>query len=64
MALFSKVFDEHLQHLFLVFERLKQCQIKVKTSKCKIACTELMFLGYLISTVGISIDEFRTACLK
>ena len=61
---FSKTFDLHLTHLRVLFERLKNCNIKVKTSKCKIACDELMFLGYKISDKGISIDNSRTDSLK
>jgi hypothetical protein len=53
----SSNFELHLKHLSDLFERLKDTNIKVKTSKCKIACSELMFLGYKISDQGITIDE-------
>ena len=53
----SKLFEEHLEHLRALFERLREVNIKVKTSKCKIACDNLMFLGYKISGKGVSIDE-------
>ena len=61
---FSKSFDDHLKHLRELFERLKICNIKIKTSKCKIGCDELMFLGYKILSEGISIDSSRTDSLK
>ena len=61
---YSSEFDLHLQHLRTLFERLKACNVKVKTSKCKIACDQLMFLGYKISTQGISIDDSRTQAIK
>ena len=64
MLTFSKEFDSHLTHLRGLFERLKQANIKVKTPKCKIACRELMFLGYKISDTGISIDDSRTQAIK
>jgi len=57
---FSLNFEQHLIDLRILFQRLKDCNVKVKTSKCKISCNELMFLGYK----GISIDESRTASLK
>jgi predicted aspartyl protease len=61
---YSMNFELHLKHLRALFERLKDTNIKVKTSKCKIACSELMFLGYKISDQGITIDESRTEILK
>ena len=38
---FSREFDLHLKHLRILFEQLKQCQVKVKTSKCKIARSDM-----------------------
>jgi hypothetical protein len=61
---YSMNFELHLKHLRALFERLKDTNIKVKRSKCKIACSELMFLGYKISDQGITIDESRTEILK
>jgi hypothetical protein len=37
---YSNDFDSHLIHLRNILERLKQCNVKVKTTKCKIACDE------------------------
>ena len=61
---FSKKFESHLQHLRILFERLKSVNMKVKTTKCKIACSELMFLGYNISDKGISIDDTRIQAVR
>ena len=54
---YSKTFEDHIQHLEELLIRLKDANIKVKTSKCKIACKETMFLGYKISDKGVTIDE-------
>ena len=61
---YSTDFEHHLVHLKTLFERLKHANIKVKTAKCKIACNELMFLGYKISELGISIDDSRTQAIR
>ena len=61
---FSKGFEDHYNHLEKLFERLRQANLKVKPSKCKIACDNVMFLGYNISDKGISVDESRIKSLK
>jgi hypothetical protein len=61
---FSKTFEEHLKHLEILFEKLLETNIKVKTSKCKIARKSTMFLGYKISEKGIEIDESRIKVIK
>ena len=55
----SKTFEEHLLHLRKLLEKLKETGIKVKTTKCKIACKETTFQGFKISDQGVTIDESR-----
>ncbi|CAF0878719.1 unnamed protein product, partial [Brachionus calyciflorus] len=61
---FSKNFDEHLIHLENLFKKLKEANIKVVTSKCKITSDETTFLGYKISSEGITIREDRIKTIK
>lgn len=61
---FSKHFDDHFKHLELVFQRFKEANLKIKTSKCKIACDNVMFLGYNISEKGVSVDDSRIKVIK
>ena len=61
---YSQNFEIHLEHLKLLFERLKEANVKVKTTKCKIGCDSLMFLGYKISTEGVTIDDSRIKVLQ
>ena len=60
---FSGSFDKHLEHLRTIFDRLKQCNVKVKTSKSKIACNEIMFLGYKyqIKEFPLTIPELKVS---
>ena len=60
---FSEDFDKHLEHLEKLLIRLKDANLKVKTSKCKIASEQTMFLGYKISAQGVSIDETRSKAI-
>jgi hypothetical protein len=61
---FSKTFEDHLEHLKLLFERLKSANIKIKTSKCIFATNSTKFLGYQITSEGISIDTSRIKALN
>ena len=49
----SKNFDEHLQHIRLVFERLAKFGIVVNLKKCFFASDSIQFLGHLVSADGI-----------
>ncbi|CAF1087531.1 unnamed protein product, partial [Brachionus calyciflorus] len=62
--IFSKTFEEHLEHLESLLKKLKEANMKVKTVKCKIARKTTMFLGYKISEKGIEIDESRVKVIK
>ena len=53
---FSRTFEEHLEHLHLIFERLEQANIKIKPSKCSFAKTEVKYLGHLLSPGEIRPD--------
>lgn len=61
---FSKSFEEHMDDLRKLFDRFKQVGIKVKTERCNIACFETKFLGYKITSNGITIDDSRIETVK
>ena len=56
LLIFSSSFDEHVQHLKLVFQRLKKFGIKIKASKCKLFRREISYLGRLISSGDYTAD--------
>ena len=56
LLIFSSSFDEHVQHLKLVFQKLKKFGIKIKASKCKLFRREISYLGRLISSEGCTAD--------
>ena len=49
-------FDEHLNHLREVFSRLASAGLRLKPAKCRLLCKEVLYLGYIVSTLGISAD--------
>ena len=46
---FSRDFEEHLEHLQLIFNRLREANIKLKPSKCVFAKESVTYLGHRVS---------------
>jgi hypothetical protein len=53
---YSKTWDEHLQHLRKVFQKIKESGLKLKREKCYFGMTEVKFLGHVIGKEGIKPD--------
>ena len=53
IIIFSKNEEEHLEHLRIIFQRLKEAGLKPKRSKCDFMRTQIQYLGHLISSNGI-----------
>ena len=56
----SKTFDEHLQHLREVFNKLREACLRLKPKKCGFLRPEVPFLGYVISAQGVHPDPEKT----
>jgi hypothetical protein len=54
--IYSKSFEEHLEHLEIVFERLKQAGLKLGKDKCSFRKTQLEFLGHIVGRDGLQPD--------
>jgi hypothetical protein len=56
VLIFSKMMEEHEEHLRLVLEKLRSNKLYGKFSKCEFWLTEVAFLGHVISAGGVSVD--------
>ena len=56
IRIFSKIAEEHVHHLRLVFELLRRDQWQVKRSKCSFMQRQLRYLGHVISKNGVATD--------
>ena len=54
IIIFSQDELQHLEHLEIVFSRLREAGLKMKRSKCDFFKSEIHYLGHLISPEGIS----------
>ena len=59
ILIYSKTKDEHMQHLHIVLQRLRDHQLYAKYSKCEFWLTSVKFLGHTISSDGISVDSSK-----
>lgn len=53
LVIFSDTIEEHIHRLKLVFQRLRDCTLKLSPEKCDFLKTEAKFLGYIISKNGL-----------
>jgi hypothetical protein len=56
ILIFSKMMEEHEDHLRLILEKLRSNHLYAKFSKCEFWLTEVVFLGHVISAGGVSVD--------
>ena len=59
ILVYSKNEEEHMEHLRLVLEKLREHQLYAKFSKCEFWLKEVGFLGHVISGEGISVDPIK-----
>jgi hypothetical protein len=60
ICIFSKTYEEHLQHLTLVLDVLQQHKLHLSLHKCEFLKDELLYLGHIISKDGVKVDPAKT----
>ena len=64
IIIFSKIKEEHLQHLEIIFQRLREAGLKLKQSKCSFMKLHIEYLGHLISESGIEPMPDKLSAIK
>jgi transposase InsO family protein len=64
LLIFSRSFEEHLDHLGAVFERLEAANLTLKLSKCKFCVSEVDYLGHVVGRGGIKVDPQKTRAIE
>lgn len=64
ILIYSSSLEAYIQHLELVFDKLKQHQLKVKESKCSFGTSQVEYLGYIISAQGVVVDPKKIECIN
>ncbi|XP_070016045.1 uncharacterized protein [Nicotiana sylvestris] len=59
-----RIQEEHEQHLRVVLQTLKNCQLYAKFSKCEFWLSSVAFLGHIVSAKGIQVDPKKIEAIK
>ncbi len=60
IIIFSKSFEEHVEHVRLVLQKLQKHGVKLKPGKCMFFKQQVSFLGRIVSEKGYNIDPKTT----
>uniref|UniRef100_A0A2N9EC75 Reverse transcriptase domain-containing protein n=1 Tax=Fagus sylvatica TaxID=28930 RepID=A0A2N9EC75_FAGSY len=64
ILVYSKDLNEHIEHLRYVFDVLKCEKLYANFKKCNFCMEKVVFLGYVVSTTGIEVDEEKVKAIK
>jgi hypothetical protein len=59
ILIYSINYAEYQQYIRQILERLRQYKLYIKLFKCEFSVISVIFLGFVINTKGIEIDESR-----
>jgi hypothetical protein len=61
--IYSHSMQDHIQHLSLVFQVLREHQLFIKFKKCAFGQNQIDYLGHIISDQGVSTDPAKTSIM-
>lgn len=64
IIVFSEDYDNHWSNLFLIFERLRDANLRVNLEKTEFLASEVEFLGYIVSAEGIKADSKKVEAIN
>ncbi|RDX63951.1 hypothetical protein CR513_57563, partial [Mucuna pruriens] len=57
ILIYSKTLDEHVEHLHAVLNVLRENKLYGNLKKCSFFLESIVFLGFVVNSKGISVDE-------
>ena len=64
ILVYRKSLDEHVEHVRLVLEVLRNEKLFANLDKCTFCTNKLIFLGFVVSSKGIEVDEAKIEAIK
>ena len=59
LIIFSKTFEEHMERLAKVLQRLRECNLKLSPKKCFLFQEKVHYVGHVVSEKGIEPDQSK-----
>ena len=60
----SPTFEQHLKDLTLVLARFQEAGFKLKSSKCHFCCSQVQYLGHLLTREGVKADPKKVELIS
>ncbi|XP_038972043.1 uncharacterized protein LOC120104632, partial [Phoenix dactylifera] len=64
ILIYSKTLDEHVNHLHVVLNVLRENKLYANLKKCSFCHESIVFLGFVVSSKGISVDEEKVRAIR
>jgi len=64
ILIYSKIKEEHLEHVRLVLQVLQENQLYINLKKCTFSTNKLLFLGFVVGEDGIQVDEEKVRAIR
>ncbi|KAJ4813235.1 polyprotein [Rhynchospora pubera] len=64
ILIYSPDLDSHIKHLQLTLQTLRSNQLFAKLSKCVFATTQIEYLGFIISELGVATDPKKIEAMQ
>ena len=61
--IFSKTLEEHMMHIRMVFEKLREEKLLINLKKCNFVKKELVYLGFVVSAEGLKMDPEKVEAI-
>ena len=64
MIAISQTEEEHLNHMYKLFERLKKYKLTLNPNKCTFGVRSGKLLGFVVSKKGIKVDPAKVKAVQ
>jgi hypothetical protein len=64
LLLFSETIEDHVRRMRLVFDRVREANLKLSVAKCTFAVPELVYLGHVVNKDGVAPDPSKVTAIR
>jgi hypothetical protein len=63
ILIYMKSIDEHIDHLCVVFNALRDARLFGNLEKCTFCMNQVLFLGYVVTPQGIEVEHAKVEAI-